>query len=211
MMAPRTTPAIWPDERENVAAVGAGVSVGVVVGEGVESDRERVIIVAIVAVSVAVIEVSGMEVADDADERGREDPVAVLPDRVEGFTESVFELPGGREVDDPPGDDRVGLRIVLVMDADGRKTVVVTTTVVTALGATVVVEKTVLVSVDVTIFRAKTVAMLVTVLMSVISCRFSALPVVRKATVPVGFETGSLVGTKLGGSQFRRMAGVLDG
>jgi hypothetical protein len=72
-----------------------------------------------------------------------------------------------------PGPDGVG-----VFGGKGRNTVSMTVVVVSAFGATVVVEKTVVVAVAVTTFREKTVVVTVTVVVRVTSARFSAVPLV---------------------------------
>ena len=68
-----------------------------------------------------------------------------------------------------------------VLDGDGSTTVSITVTVVSALGATKVVEKTVVVTVAVMVFREKTVVVMVTVVVTVTSARFS-LPLARLAS-----------------------------
>jgi hypothetical protein len=69
-----------------------------------------------------------------------------------------------------------------------------TVTVVSALGAMVVVQKTVVVAVAVTTFREKTVVVTVTVVVRVTSARFSAVPLVRRTSPDTTSGCGIVVG-----------------
>ena len=80
-------------------------------------------------------------------------------------------------------------RELAVGSGDGRTTVAMTVTVVSALGATKVVEKTVVVTVAVTVFRGNTVMVTVMVVVRVTSALFST-SLVGRASLDVAMGCG---------------------
>jgi hypothetical protein len=127
------------------------------------------------------------EVVVNAGKLGRPDCVVEAPDVMYEAVEVVTESSRGKEPVVLTGDD-----CVAVLGGDGNTTVSMTVTVVSALGATKVVEKTVVVTVAVIVFREKTVVVMVTVVVTVTSARFS-LPLVRLASPGTALGCGIAV------------------
>jgi hypothetical protein len=174
-MPPRTIPAIWPDGREEDAIAGAGVAVAVVVG--------------IVAVPVwdVVRGISVRELDVEAEEVESEEFVAERLGEANKFVEDVEDAP------------EILPRVELVLGPWVTKTVVVTTTVVTALGATVMAENTVLVTISTTTLRANTVLVEVTLLTRPASSRFPGLNLLEKSEGALLFaNAGPLSRAKMG-------------
>lgn len=196
-MMPRTRAAIWAGVSVGCwgvrgvlgPAVGVGerdivsIPVGSITEVVVVSNDGKVVMVVVVVTSVKDAKVVGAGEEGVAELRAGESVGSGFVGSV-GFVVSV-ESVGVREVADSEpvveegvgsiGDWSIGTvasGTVVVLEDKGLKTVVVTKTVVAALGAASVVEKTILVSVLVVTPGTKTVVLITTVEVSVASCRF---------------------------------------
>lgn len=224
-MMPRTRAAIWAGVRVGCWGVRGVLGPAVGVGEReivsipvgsitevvvVSNDGKVVMVVVVVVTSVKDAKVVGAGEEGVAELRAGESVGSGCVGSV-GFVVSV-ESVGVREVADSEpvveegvgsiGDWSIGTvasGTVVVLEDKGLKTVVVTKTVVAALGAASVVEKTILVSVLVVTPGTKTVVLITTVEVSVASCRFptaALTPIYSLLGIGVVQGSGLLVGAR---------------